>query len=229
MFSFARSRVLPFSPSLLSRARVRPAHRASAPFLFEPFQLLIRSHPHPHLPLSLSLPVTSPPPNNKIKPKNSAATNVELDDSASLPEGVALAAGAQTTAVFKKVDAGASVEFSYDIVPSVGGKAVQLPRASVAYTASDGGKPVKRTGLSSSPVIYVETPLELAFRHALTAGSYATLGVVRSPEQWKSIAVILGFVGVVFGGSTVLGKGKEAAAAARRSKALAALESDKTK
>lgn len=97
------------------------------------------------------------------------------------------------------------------------------------YTVSDGGKKVKRTALSTSPVAYVENAVERAFRHALTAGSYATLGIVRSPDQWKSIALIVGFVGVVFGGSSVWGQGQKAAAAARRNKALAALESDKTK
>lgn len=119
------------------------------------------------------------------------------------------------------------MSFSYDVVATAGGRAVQLPRASVSYTVSDGGKDARRAGSSSAAVLYVETGLELAVRRALTAGSYATLGLLRTPEQWRSVAVVAVLFAVVFGGSTVFGKTKEAAASSRRSKALAALEKEK--
>jgi hypothetical protein len=165
------------------------------------------------------------------KQTNSTAFDIQIDDSAALPEGVALAPGEQQTAAsFKKLGGGETAKFSYDVVPSVGGRAFHLPRASVAYTVSEGeGKRAKREGRSTTAAVYVETPVQLAVRHALSAGSYATLGVLRTPEQWRSVGLIAAFVGLVFGGSSVFGKTKEAAATSRRNKALAELENEKTK
>lgn len=163
-------------------------------------------------------------PNNK---NNSDARDIQVDDTAELPEGFSLAKGAATTKSFKKLEAGATASFSYSVIPGKGGRAYVLPRASVKYTVYEGNKDAARKALSSAPMLYVETPAEAAFRHVLTAGQYATLGVVRTPEQWRSLAIIGGFVGFVFGGSTVWGKAKAAGAAQRRSKALAALEKEK--
>lgn len=157
----------------------------------------------------------------------SDARDIQVDDTADLPEGFSLAKGAAATKAFKKLEAGATASFSYSVVPGKGGRAYVLPRASVKYTVYEGNKDAARKASSSAPMLYVETPAEAAFRHVLTAGQYATLGVVRTPEQWRSLAIIGGFVGFVFGGSTVWGKAKAAGAAQRRSKALAALEKEK--
>jgi hypothetical protein len=173
-------------------------------------------------------PLSLPKPNTKTKNQNnSAARSIKLEDAAPLPEGLSLAPGAVTSATFKKLDVGATAKHSYDLVPSSGGRAFRLPRASVSYAAFDGDKEAPKQAASSSPVLYVETPAEAAVRHVLTAGAYGTLGLVRTPEQWRSVAIFGVLGGALFGGSAVWGKAKAAGAAQRRTKALAALEKEK--
>lgn len=157
----------------------------------------------------------------------SPARNIKVDDGADLPDGISLAPGAVTTASFKSLDVGATAKLSYDVVAALGGRAFELPRAAVAYTVADGGKDAARSAKSSAPVVYVETPAEAALRHVLTVGTYGTLGIMRTPEQWRTLALVAALGGALFGGSAVWGKAKEAGAAQRRSKALAALEKEK--
>lgn len=97
----------------------------------------------------------------------------------------------------------------------------------MTYAAFDGSKEAPKQARSSAPALYVETPLEAAARRVLAAGAYGTLGLVRTPAQWRSVAVWAVLGGTVFGGSTVWGKAKAAGAAQRRTKALAALAKEK--
>ena len=76
-----------------------------------------------------------------------------------------------------------------------------LEAAAVTYKA--GGSPV--AAKSTVAEIFVITPLQRAFNAVLRAGSVATLGVVSTPAQWRS-------VGIVAASAAVALFGKEAAA-----------------
>jgi uncharacterized repeat protein (TIGR01451 family) len=115
------------------------------------------------------------------------ANDVHLKDSV-IPEGLRLIEGS-TEAQLGKIDVGSSVQHSYVVVADKGSFGAEFESATVTYIPEFDSKE-RQTTKSSSPAIYVMTPVEQITRYALIAGSYATLGMVSTTAHWRNIAIV---------------------------------------
>ncbi|GAX77811.1 hypothetical protein CEUSTIGMA_g5254.t1 [Chlamydomonas eustigma] len=146
-----------------------------------------------------------------------SAKFVKLSDK--LPENAKLLDGS-TDASFPVIAEGSSVKHSYVMTFTAGG-GVLLPQASVSYLADDKST---QTGHSTTQGVYVMTPVQQIIRYALITGTYASLGLARTPEHWRNIAVVGGLVALLLGGNWVYKASSSAAVSRKRSRALQELE-----
>lgn len=152
----------------------------------------------------------------------SSAKDVNVVD-APLPEELKLIEGSLET-TFPTIEPGASIKHTYTALAVKGEKGVYLESATVTYVSDmDGTKQVTR---SSQPGIYIMTPMEQIMRWALIAGRWVTLGMARTPTDWRNLAIVLLVVGGAIGGNSVYKQGSKARTDRQRKKALESLEKD---
>jgi translocon-associated protein subunit beta len=62
--------------------------------------------------------------------------------------------------------------------------------------------------------------------HVWLQGSYASLGICRTPTEWRNMAVVLGIVGGLLGLNWGMKQAKTSSSSTKRRKALQELEKD---
>jgi translocon-associated protein subunit beta len=60
----------------------------------------------------------------------------------------------------------------------------------------------------------------------LLQGSYVSLGVARTPTDWRNISIVLVLLGAVVGGQFIMKKASSASTNRKRQRALQELEKD---
>mmetsp|Transcript_1865 Transcript_1865/g.2867 ORF Transcript_1865/g.2867 Transcript_1865/m.2867 type:complete len:231 (+) Transcript_1865:53-745(+) len=123
------------------------------------------------------------------------ASSITLTDV--LPANARLAEGSLTQS-WPKLSSGSRVLLNYTLVFTSGGRMdlTSLPQASVAYKAAENEAQV---GLSSRPGVYMLSPTQELTRKALIVGQYASLGICRTPEQWRNMAAVCAILGTLLG------------------------------
>jgi len=147
-----------------------------------------------------------------------SAKSVKLLDK--LPENAKLLEGS-TDAKFAVIAEGSSVKHSYVITFTAGGDGVLLPQPSISYLADDKST---QTGYSTTQGVYVMTPVQQIIRYALMTGTYASLGLARTPDHWRIIAIVGALVALLLGGNWVYKTSSSADVSRKRSRALQELE-----
>eukprot|EP00878_Enallax_costatus_P001075 GHUV01001212.1.p1 GENE.GHUV01001212.1~~GHUV01001212.1.p1 ORF type:complete len:240 (+),score=68.40 GHUV01001212.1:188-907(+) len=151
------------------------------------------------------------------------ANEVQLKDSA-VPEGLRVIDGS-LEASLGRVDAGSSVKHSYVVVADKGSFGAEFEPATVTYIAEFDSKE-RQTTRSSTPVIYIMTPVEQITRYALIAGSYATLGMATTTTHWRNLAILAVVALVAFTVNTTSKKMTTSKTDRRRAAALKELEKE---
>uniref|UniRef100_A0A7S0RVC1 Translocon-associated protein subunit alpha n=1 Tax=Chlamydomonas leiostraca TaxID=1034604 RepID=A0A7S0RVC1_9CHLO len=151
---------------------------------------------------------------------SATASDVSVTDV--LPPNAELLDG-KLSHTWAKIAAGSQVESSYVLKFTSGGSMdVQfLPQATVNYKADSSSEQV---GESSRVGIFLLTPVQQIQRYALIVGTYASLGICRTPEQWRNMAIFLAVVGAVIGGNAAAKGFSTTRTNTRRKKALQELE-----
>lgn len=126
----------------------------------------------------------------------SAASNVEIKDS--IPAELTLVEGSlDISAATLKV--GGVIKHTYVVVPKVGDATIKLPPAEVTYIAEPDSSD-SQVGRSAPVSVVVLTPAQKIQRTALLVGKFVTLGIVKTPTDWRNLAIILfaasAFIGV---------------------------------
>lgn len=75
---------------------------------------------------------------------------------------------------------------------------VYLQPASVSYLAEADSK-ARQVGRSAVIGIFVSSPMQRLQQHLLTAGRYVTLGICRTPADWRNTGLLFGVVGGLLG------------------------------
>lgn len=153
---------------------------------------------------------------------SSSASNVKVADT--LPEDSTLIDGTLEHSV-ARIGVGSAVAHSYVIVFNKGSVQVQLPPAVVSYTAEADSTSVQ-TGLSSTQLMYVMTPVQQITRYALKVGVYASLGFARTPSEWRNLAIVVGTVGSLLGANWAVKKFGIVQTNRKRERALKELQKD---
>lgn len=143
-----------------------------------------------------------------------SAKAVTLEDV--IPSNATLLDGS-LTATFPRIAEGSSVQHTYTMTFNAGGAGMVLPSASVKYQAEEGSV---QTGESSQVGIYVMTPVQKITRSAVYVGTYVSLGMARSPADWRNMFIIAAVVGIVVGGNYAFSSMTTAKTSRRRQKAL---------
>jgi uncharacterized repeat protein (TIGR01451 family) len=154
---------------------------------------------------------------------NSSALGVSITD-AKLPEGLQLVEG-ELSATFNKIDDKSMVTHSYVVVPTSAVGEVYLNPATVEYKAESDAED-KQVGYSTQAGVYVMTPVEQIQQHALTVGSYISLGAMQSGKDWRNFAIFVGVIGGLLGANQLVKTFKSATTTRKRQKALADLEKE---
>lgn len=149
-----------------------------------------------------------------------AATAKDVNLLDLLPSNAVLVEGT-LQASFPRIAEGSRVKHSYVMSFTSGGAGQMLPLAQVTYKADD---TTTQNAQSSAYGIYVLTPVQQIQRYALIAGSYASLGMAKSPSEWRNVAVIVGVLGAIVGGNLAFKSVSSAKHSRKRSKALRELE-----
>lgn len=149
-----------------------------------------------------------------------SAKAIQLKDN--LPPGASLVEGS-LDASFPILSSGSSVQNKYVMIFTTGGSGLALPVATVTYQPEEGATQV---GHSTTIGLFVMTPVQQITRYAILVGSYASLGIARSPSDWRNIAIVLGLVGAVVGGQAVMKASSKASVSRKRQRALKELEKD---
>lgn len=127
----------------------------------------------------------------------SSAADVKLEDT--LPESATLVEGSLTK-TFERIASGSRVNTSYVIVYNQGILGAKLPLATVTYRP-DSESNEKQTGLSSTAELHVMTPTQQITRYALMTGRWVSLGIAKTPEDWRNAAIFIVLVGGLLGGN----------------------------
>lgn len=118
--------------------------------------------------------------------------------------------------------AGATARLTYTLTPKQPLSGLLDP-ASITYATSDAPK-AKKNAVSTRAGIHAQSPLQAALRQAMKVGSVLSLGILRTPEQYRALAVTSGVGGAVLG-AWALWKGAGSAVASRkRARALKEVE-----
>ncbi|GFH07625.1 uncharacterized protein HaLaN_02455 [Haematococcus lacustris] len=124
---------------------------------------------------------------------SSTAFDVVLVDV--LPAGAQLLDGSLSV-TFPKISSGSAAKHRYTMLFTSGGslEVTYLPQGTVTYKADADGS--QQTGLTSRSGLFLLTPVQQITRYALYAGTWASLGICRTPGHWRNMAI---FLGLVFG------------------------------
>jgi len=116
--------------------------------------------------------------------------------------------------------AGATARLTYTLTPKrpLSGS---LDSAVVSYTSDSN---VKRSAHSTRAGITALSPLQDALRKAMKVGSILSLGVLRTTEQYRSLAIASGVGGAVLGAWAVWRGAGTAVASRKRARALKEVE-----
>jgi len=150
---------------------------------------------------------------------NSAASDVKLEDT--LPQTAQILSGSPST-TFAKISAGSHVKHTYTVSFGAGGAGVVFPIATVNYKADADG--TAQVGYSSTSSVYVLTPVQQITRYALIAGTYVSLGIARTPTDWRNIAIVAGVAGSLLLGNWAVKQVTASRVTKRRQRALNELE-----
>eukprot|EP00879_Flechtneria_rotunda_P000975 GHRR01001108.1.p1 GENE.GHRR01001108.1~~GHRR01001108.1.p1 ORF type:complete len:233 (+),score=63.54 GHRR01001108.1:429-1127(+) len=151
------------------------------------------------------------------------ADDVQLKD-AEVPEGFRLLDGS-SEASLGKIDVGSSVQHSYVLVADRGSFGATFAPAAVTYQPEFDSMDTQTTK-SSTPGIYVMTPVEQITRYALIAGSYATLGMATTPAHWRNFAIITAVVLLAVSGNSAYKGYNKTTTDRKRTKALQELQKE---
>jgi hypothetical protein len=100
-----------------------------------------------------------------------------------------------------RLPAGATKKFSYTISPLSAGFYSSRPARVTYRDVPDATEP--RVGTSSSPHFNILTGFQRYVQTGLLAGSYLTLGQMRTVADWRNVSIVLGLLVAVFGGRHV--------------------------
>ena len=117
---------------------------------------------------------------------------------------------------------GATARLVYTLIPKVP-LSGRLDPSTVTYSSVGAPKPVRST-TSTRAGIHALSPLQEALRKGMKVGSVLSLGILRTPEQYRTAGIVTGVGGVL---AAVWGAWKGATGAAearRRSRALKEVE-----
>lgn len=151
------------------------------------------------------------------------AYDVEVADAA-LPEGVDLVEGA-LSAKYDKITPGSSKKYSYTVVPTKGDAPIMFSNAKVTYKP-EADSSDKTVGTSSFTGFYVITPTQEITRHALNVGRYVSLGICKSPSDWRNLAILSGLVGGFLGVNSLIKSVNKSTKDRKHKKALAEINSE---
>lgn len=153
----------------------------------------------------------------------STASSVEIVDTLP-PAGMELVDGS-ITASFERIEPGSSVKHTYVLKAVTGSTPYYFEAAKVTYKA-EAASSDEQVSYSSMPAIYVMTPQEQIQRYALIVGNYATLGLAKTPADWRNLAIVLVVVGSAVGINSAVKGASTARTNQRRKKALESLEKE---
>lgn len=129
------------------------------------------------------------------------------------------------SATFPKISSGSSVKNTYVVVFTSGGSLEVrfLPSATVTYKPEEDSEQV---GVSSRAGVFVVTPVQQITRYALIAGTYASLGICRTPAEWRNMGIFLGIIGFLLGANWSVKAVGVRSTTTKRKKALQELEKE---
>lgn len=131
--------------------------------------------------------------------------------------------GSKTLFTLERLSAGSEETFEYLLLPKSTGPAA-LDRAKVNYLLTTDGKPQKQICRSSTATALILTTQDNIIRSILVAGSYATLGTLKTTRQWQTFGGLLLVIVILVGGNWAWVNYSTARKNRQRERALKALQ-----
>lgn len=151
------------------------------------------------------------------------ANDVQLKD-AEIPDGLTLIDGTLEAAL-GKVDVGATATHTYVLKADKGSYIAEFKPASVTYKPEFDSNE-EQTTQSSTPAIYVMTPVEQITRYALIGGSYVSLGMATTTAHWRNLFIIGAVVAGALAANNMTKSVNKSRTDRNRAKALQELEKE---
>ncbi|KAL3158808.1 hypothetical protein ABBQ32_011534 [Trebouxia sp. C0010 RCD-2024] len=127
---------------------------------------------------------------------NSAATDIKLIG-AEWPLSDFEDSGGAASGSWNKLSPGATVRVEYFLTPKTSGAYAPLA-AKVTYNPESDAQ--TQIAYGATPTLYILSPTQKLMRTALNMGSYLSLGMVRTPEQWLWAGSTVGGAAALLGG-----------------------------